>query len=142
MKKLFVALLVLAIMSATVGISYAAVEGGGDKKEAKEASDQTVDTKGKQTTQKEGKEYLIAAWGRYGPIALSSGFSNWWRIYYPGCFLGTPSVQDSLEVQYPWTQRFSIGVDKGYSFACRFDARVSSEAGSLTGSVIDWHARR
>lgn len=92
----------------------------------------------------EGREYLIRAWGRYGPVSLSEGWSAFYRIYYPGSFLGQPSVVDSLAVRYPQDifTSYSLGRDRGYSVLSRFDARLAVHDGSLVGAYIDWVAIR
>lgn len=144
MKKTLAILLVLALIS-NIGIAYAQegtpIKGGKDTD--KGSAKVTGSSNGAVKDSKEGNEYLIEAWGRYGPIYLPAGYTGWWRISYPwACFLGTPSVRDSLEIPSPFTQKYSIGTDKGFSYPCRFDARVTTISGSLTGSFINWHARR
>lgn len=148
MKKVVTVLLVLALMS-TVSIVYAQeesqsapIKGGSDSN--KGAAKDTGNVQGKEVKKnQEGKEYLVEAWGRFGPIYLPAGYTGWWRVYYPySCFIGTPSVRDSLEVPLPFSQKYSIGTDKGYSYPCRFDARVTTISGGLTGSYVNWHARR
>lgn len=99
---------------------------------------------GKAIGNKEGREYLIRAWGKYGPVSLPQGWSAYYRIYYPGSFLGQPSVVDSLAVAYPDNifTIYSLGRDRGYSVLSRFDARLAVHSGSLSSAYIDWVAIR
>lgn len=96
-------------------------------------------------TNAQGNEYIIRAWGRYGPIDLCSGCTSSYRIYWgPLSFLGTPVVTDSLEVDYELNGNavYSLGMDRGYITKKRFDARLKSHSGALTGAYINWVATR
>lgn len=154
MSKIVLAIAVVLMMMATATLTNAEkgsaqTESGATNNAASEAtkSDKAVSESsdgGKSTGQKEGREYLIRAWGRYGPVSLAQGWSAYYRIYYPGSFLGQPSVVDSLAVAYPGNifTIYSLGRDRGYSVNSRFDARLAVHSGSLSGAYIDWVAIR
>lgn len=90
-----------------------------------------------------GKEYIIRAWGRSGPVSLSQGYTGWRRIYFGGyAFLGSPVVTDSLNIGGNRGAVYSLGTDAGYTTTTKFDARLTAYAGSISGSYIDWVATR
>jgi len=91
---------------------------------------------------KEGKEYVIRAWGRSGPVSVSQGYTGWRRIYFGGSFLGSPIVTDSLNIGGNRGAIYSIGTDAGYTTTTKFDARLTAHSGSISGSYIDWVATR
>ena len=82
------------------------------------------------------------AWGRYGPFNLNSGASTYKTVYYGGSMGGTPIVVCSLEMPWPWNQKAFVNADKGYIKYNKFDARVTSVSGSMSGAYIDYIAIR
>ena len=82
------------------------------------------------------------AWGRYGPFNLNSGASAYKTVYYGGSMGGTPIVVCSLEMPIPWNQKAFVNADSGYIKYNKFDARVTSVSGSLSGAYIDYIAIR
>lgn len=154
MSKIVLAIAVIIMMMTTatlVGAEKDSVqkESGIDSNTATESSKpdkgiSEVTGSGKVTEKAEaGREYIIRAWGKYGPIWQGQGTSAWYRIYYPGRFIGQPSVVDSLAVGWPdyWTV-YSLGRDRGYSVLNRFDARLMVHSGSVSDGYIDWIAIR
>ncbi len=135
MNKIFVVALVLALMSALVGVSYA-------EQEVVKGSPQDVKPLQKvEKSTKEGKEYVVEAWGRAGPVYPNYG-SIYRRISYGGYFYIRPvQVQVSLEIPSPYNQKFSEGADKGYIWTGSFDARVTTISGNLNGALIDYRAK-
>lgn len=92
-----------------------------------------------------GKEALIRAWGSYGPVSVSAGYNNYRRIYFPGSFVGIPNMQVTTVVPNSLSGRgaiYSVGVDNGYTYPNRFDARLTVHTNGLSGAYISWLATK
>lgn len=115
------------------------------EKEAIKGSAAKVTTYSSQEKRKTetGKEYIVRAWGRSGPISLPQGYTGWRRIYFGGYyFLGSPIVTDSLNIGGNRGAIYSLGTDAGYTTTTKFDARLTAYSGSISSSYIDWVATR